>query len=104
MLEAEAEVRVVIQIGAGAGDPVDEAVLDQRNDGRDPQPRRRQRARQAHADGDVGVEHTAHEQLTGFTQPGGVVGEKRTVDQLGDRHACRRSAADRCEDAYRAEF
>ena len=51
--EAEAEVRVVVEVRAGGDDPVDEARLDERDDRRHAEPRRRERAGEREADGDV---------------------------------------------------
>jgi hypothetical protein len=48
--------------------------------------RRRERAGQRHADGDVGLEHLLREQLAGLAQPRGVVGLERAVDELLDGH------------------
>ena len=58
-------------------------ALDQRNERRHAEPRRRQRAGERHADGDVGLEHLAREELAGFAQPRRVVREERVVDQVG---------------------
>ncbi len=55
--EPEAEVRVVIEIRAGRDDPVDEPALDERNERRHAESRRRERAGERHADGHVGLEH-----------------------------------------------
>src|SRR5262249_35319671 len=72
------------KVGAGRHDPVDEARLDQRDQARHAEPRRRERAADAHADGDVVVEHVSREELHRFAQACPVVGEEGVVDQLGD--------------------
>src|ERR1700692_1783278 len=76
---------VVIQVGAGAGSPGDDAVLDEWDKRRDAETGGRQRARQADADGDVVFEHALREQLTDLAQPRRVVRQERTVDEVGDR-------------------
>src|SRR5262245_15134500 len=83
--KSESEMRVVIKIGAGGDDPVDEAGLDQRNDRRNAETRGRQSAGQSQADGDVVIEHALGEELSAFTQPRGVVGLKIVFYQLNDR-------------------
>ena len=54
----------------------------ERHQARHAQPRRRQRAGQRQADGDVVGEHLRGEQLARLAQPAGVVGEKRFLDDL----------------------
>jgi hypothetical protein len=71
--------------------PVDVPAFDQRNERGHSEPRRSERAGERHTDGDVGVEHLSREELTGFPQPRGVVGEERVVDQIG----CRLGTVDR---------
>ncbi len=83
--EAEAEVRVVIEIRARGDDPVDVPALDERNERRHSKPGRRERAGERHADGHVRLEHFSGEELTRFAQPRRVVGEERVVDQIRGR-------------------
>jgi hypothetical protein len=60
---AERVVRVVIQVGPGRDDPVDEARLDQRHQARGGEPWRRERARERQRDRDVGLEDLATQEL-----------------------------------------
>jgi hypothetical protein len=78
--EADAEVRVVIEIGAGRDDPVNKAGFDERNQRGNPETRGRQRSGQRNAHRDFRFEHFLREQLTRFTQSRGVVGKKCFVD------------------------
>ena len=55
--EPEPEMRVVVEVRAGGDDPVDEARLDERDDRRHAESRRRERAGERQADGDVVLEH-----------------------------------------------
>ena len=73
-LQAQAEVRVVIEVGAGRHRPVDEAVFDERYETRHPEPGRRERAGDAHPDHHVGLEHFLGEQPASLAQAPPVVG------------------------------
>ena len=81
-VHAQGEVGVVIEVGPGADDPVDEAGLDQRHQARGAQPRRRQRPGQRQADHGVVGEHLGGEQAAGLAQAAGVVGQERLLDEL----------------------
>ena len=94
--EPEPEMRVVVEVRAGRDDPVDEARLDERDERRHAEPRRRERAGERQADGDVGLEHLLREELARLAQPRRVVGEERPVDQIAQPSRCRRCGADRC--------
>ena len=61
--EPDAEVGIVVQIGARGDDPVDEASFDQGNECGNAKPRRRQRACYRHADRDFRLQHALAEQL-----------------------------------------
>src|SRR5437588_12574468 len=50
-VHAESEVRIVIKVGAGADDPVDETGFNKRHQARGAQARRRERPAQRQADG-----------------------------------------------------
>ena len=78
------EVHVVIEIGAGGHNPVHETGLDERHDGRATHARWRERAGEAHADGDIRSEHFLREELAAFLEPRAVVGEKGFVHQVGE--------------------
>ena len=78
------EVQVVVEVRAGGDDPVHEAGLDQRHDGGAAQAGRRERAREAHADGDVRLQHLLGEELAAFLEPRAVVGEEGVVDEVGE--------------------
>ena len=78
------EVHVVVENRAGGDDPVDEAGLDERNDGGAAQAGRRQRAGEAHADGDIGLQHLLGEKLAAFLETRAVVGQKGVVDEVGE--------------------
>ena len=78
--EADAEVRVVIEIGAGRDDPVDKACFDQWNQRGNAETRGRQRSGQRDADRDFGLEHLLCEELARFAQSRSVVGKKSLVD------------------------
>ena len=60
------EVHVVVEVGAGGDDPIHEAGLDERDDAGAAHAGGRERAREAHADGDVGAEHLLGEELAGL--------------------------------------
>ena len=81
--QPKAEVRVVVEVRARRDDPVDEARLDERDDRRHAQPRRRERAGEGEADRDVVVQHLLGEELAGLPEPRRVVGEEGSVDQVG---------------------
>ena len=66
--EADAKMSVVIEIGAGGNDPIDKSRFDQRNQCRNSQPRRRERAGERHPDSDFRLKHLPREELTGFPQ------------------------------------
>ena len=83
--EPERKVGVVIEIGAGRDDPVDESRLHQRDQAAHAEPGRRHGTGQGHADRDVGLEHALGEELAALPQPAGVIGQEGVVDQLGDR-------------------
>src|SRR5262249_28189309 len=74
----------VVRLAAGEQVEAAEPRLDQRDQARHAEPRRRERAADAHADGDVVVEHVSREELHRFAQACPVVGEEGVVDQLGD--------------------
>ncbi len=82
--EPQPEVRVVVEIRAGRNDPVDESSFYERNERRHSQPRRSERAGDREPDRDIGFEHLAGEELASLAKSRGVVGEVRSVDQLGD--------------------
>ena len=82
--QPEGEMGVVVQIGPGRNDPVDEPGFEQRNDGAHPEPGWGHRAGQAHPDRHVGFEHPPGKEVAGFLEPPRVIGQKRVVDQLGD--------------------
>jgi hypothetical protein len=84
---ASVEVRVVVQVRARGDDPVDEAALDQWNERRHSESRRRERAGERHSDRDVGLEHLLDEQPACLAQSRRIVGEKRVVDQISSRLA-----------------
>src|SRR5262249_36029434 len=81
------EVRVVIEIRTRRDDPVHEAALDERNERGHAESGRRERARERHADSDVGLQHLFRVQATRFSEPRRVVREKRVVDQISRRLA-----------------
>jgi hypothetical protein len=54
-------VRIVVQVCTRAGHPVDETVLDERDERRNAESGGRERAGQADADGDVVLQHTPRE-------------------------------------------
>src|SRR5256884_8315071 len=78
-------MRVVIQVRPRRDDPIDDPRLDERDDRRHPEARRRHGAGEAHADGDVLLEHQLREQAAPLGETRRVVGEERVVHQLGDR-------------------
>ena len=78
-------VHVVIEIGARRYDPVHKAGIDERNNGRRSKPGRSHRARQAHADRDLRLQHFLREQPARFLQPAGVVCQERVVYQVRHR-------------------
>ena len=82
---AEAKVRVVIEIGARGDDPIDEARLDEWDDRGHAEPRGRHRAGEAHAHGDIVLEHALGEQPASVRQPARVVGQERVIDEVGHR-------------------
>ncbi len=90
--ESDAEMGVVIQIGARRDDPVDESMLDERDEGGDPEPGRGQCSREAYAHRDVGGQHFPCKQLTRFPQACGIIGEKRVLNQLYHRIRARDGA------------
>jgi hypothetical protein len=61
--EPEPVVRIVVEVGAGRDDPVDEPRLDERDERRDAQARGRQRPGQRQPDGHLGFEHLVGEEL-----------------------------------------
>ena len=83
--QVERVVGVVIKVGAGRDDPVDEAGLDQGDQAAHPQAGGRQRARERQADGAVGLEELVGEDRADLAQPAGVVAREGAVDQVGDR-------------------
>ena len=83
-LEADAEMRIVIEIGAGRNDPIDEPGAHQRNDRGHAEAGGRHGARKTHADGDVVRENPFGEKMAGFAESRGIVGVKGLVDQIDD--------------------
>ena len=81
--EPEREMGVVIQVGAGRDDPVDEARLHERDEAAHPEPRRRHRARQRHPDRGVRLEHALGEEVAALAEPAGVVSQEGVVDERG---------------------
>ena len=85
--EADAEVRVVIEVRAGRDDPVDEARAHERDERRDAESRRRQRAGEREADGHVRLQHLPREELARLAQTPRVVGQESLVHEVGHRLA-----------------
>ena len=85
--QTEAEMRVVIEVRARGDDPVHESRLDERDERRHAESRRREGAGEGEADGDVGLEHLRREQLAGFAESCSVVRLEGAVDQVGGRLA-----------------
>ena len=81
--QAEAEVRVVVEVRARGDHPVHEAGLEQRDDRAHAEPRGGQGAGHRQPHGDVFLQHPLGEQPCALAQAGAVVGEKRRVDQVG---------------------
>ena len=81
--EAECEMGVVIQVRTGRNDPVDEARLHERDEAAHPEPGRRHRARERHADRGVRLEHALGEELAALAEPARVVGQEGVVDERG---------------------
>ena len=80
--QAQAKMRVVIQIRTRRNNPINEAGFNQRNQCRDAQSRRRERACQRDADGHVVFEHTVGKKLRAFAQTCAVVSLKGRFDEL----------------------
>ena len=78
--QTDPKMRVVIKVGARRNNPIDEARLNQRNQRRDAQARRCERAGECHANRDVRLEHLLREELTRFTQAGCVVGDEGVIN------------------------
>ncbi len=81
----ERKVGVVVEIGTGRDDPVDEPPLHQRNQTAHAEPGRRHGPSQRHPDRDVRLEHALGEELAALPQPAGVIRQEGVVDQFGDR-------------------
>src|SRR6185295_8932125 len=62
-----------------------ESAFDQRDERRHSESSGCQGAGDRQADGDIRLEHLLREQLAGFAQPRGVVGEIGPFDEIGDR-------------------
>src|SRR5262245_45701115 len=56
-VHAEGEVGIVVEVGAGADDPVDEAGLDERHKSGDTEASRREGAAERQTDDGIGGEH-----------------------------------------------
>ncbi len=78
--KSNTKMRIVIEIGAGGDDPIDEACFDERNKSGNTKSGRCQRSRQGKTDCDFRLEHFLREQLASFAQPPGVIGKKRFVN------------------------
>jgi len=85
----DGEMGVVVQVGAGADDPVDEPRLYQRDDARTAQPRRSERPGDAHPDGRIPAQHLFREQMARFPQSPGVIRLKIIVDEVHHRDILR---------------
>ena len=79
-------MEIVVQIGAGGDDPIDEARLEQRDNGGAAEAGGCKRAGERQADGAVIREHLTAEEPAGLTQAGGVVGLEGAVDEIGHPH------------------
>ncbi len=82
-LHVQAVVQVVIEVGAGGDDPIDEAGLHQRDETRFAQAGRRERAGEAQADEAVAREHFVGQEFGGLAETAAVVSEEGAVDQIG---------------------
>ena len=89
--EVQRVVEVVIEIGAGADDEVDEAAVHQLDDAA-AEAGRRERAGDGQADGGVvlGRQHLVGEDVAGLRQASGVEGLEAAVDELADLGAAAR--------------
>ncbi len=82
--ESYSEVSVVIEIVPRADNPVYEAILDERDQGGDRQPRGSQDTAETQPNGDIIFKNLFAKELTGLAQLAGVVGEKIILDYLCD--------------------
>jgi|GEM_PF-4133181 len=74
----------MVEIRARGDDPVDESRLDERDERRHAKAGGGERAGEREADGDIGLEHFVGEELRGFAEAGGVVGEEGAFDEVDD--------------------
>ena len=75
--QVECEVGVVVKVGAGRDDPVDETAVDERDEAAHPEPRGGQRTRERQPDGAVGLEELAGEDLAELAEPSCVISSRR---------------------------
>src|SRR5258708_1920673 len=80
--QTDTEMGVMVEVGAGGHDPIDEAALDQRDQTRDTKTCRRKGASEAETNRDIWLQHLTREELRRLTQPSGVVRKKSLVNQL----------------------
>ena len=87
--EVEGVVGVVIEVGAGGDDPVDEPRPDQGDQAAHAEPGGGQRPGDRQPDRASGLEHLPREDPADLAQPAGVVAQERLVDQVGGQVAPR---------------
>src|SRR5688500_1066634 len=87
-LQTDAEMSVVVEVGAGGNHPIDEAVLNQGNQASPSLAGWRQGAAERNPDGAVVQQHFLRVQAAGFAQPAGVVGGVDIVDQVRQGGLC----------------
>src|SRR6266481_10020250 len=78
----QSKMHVVVKIGASGHDPIYETGLDERDNAGTAESGRSQRAGNAHANRDVGIEHAVGEKLASFFEPSGVVREESFIDNV----------------------
>src|SRR5262245_29342997 len=84
--EADAEVRIVVEVCARGNDPINKSGFDEWNQSGDTETSRCKCTGQGKTYRNFRFKHLSGEQLAGFAQPGGVVGKKGFVDQVGNLH------------------
>ena len=80
---------VVVEVGAGGDDPVDESRFDEGDETGDAEAGGHERAGKADADESVAGQHFLGEQFAAFAKAGGVVGLEGIGDELGGAGAFR---------------
>lgn len=72
-LKADAEVRIVVKVGARADNPINEAIFHQGDNARAAKASWREGSRDAHTDRYISFEHVFNENMASLVEPSSIV-------------------------------